>query len=103
MQKLDAERVKGKSKGKEILYRFNGEVVEGEPVPEPRDPRRDASVKRLPCLRSQRTEYVEVKYEVRRTCAHAQTDFPHVPAYSTTRTRRAQHRRALSWSSTSLR
>jgi hypothetical protein len=64
VQKTDPERVKGKSKGKEMLLRFGGETVEGEPEPAPRDPRKDSNAKRLPCLRSQRTEYVEVKYEV---------------------------------------
>ncbi|TCD64897.1 histone methyltransferase set1 [Steccherinum ochraceum] len=57
------ERLKGKGKGKEVLTRFDGEVVEGEPEPVPRDPRKDSSVKKLPALRQPRSELVEVKYE----------------------------------------
>ena len=55
---------KGKGKGKEMLTRYNGEVIEGEPESVPSDPRK-AKVKRLPPLRPPRTELVEVKYEVR--------------------------------------
>ena len=58
------ERLKGKGKGKEMLTRYNGEVIEGEPESVPSDPRK-AKVKRLPPLRPPRTELVEVKYEVR--------------------------------------
>ena len=65
VQKVNTDRVKGKGKGKELLYRFNGETVDDEPALVLRDPRKDKEVKRLPSLRSQRTEYVEVKYEVR--------------------------------------
>lgn len=57
------ERLKGKGKGKEMLTRYNGEVIEGEAEPVPSDPRK-AKVKRLPPLRPARTELVEVKYEV---------------------------------------
>ncbi|CAL1709865.1 unnamed protein product [Somion occarium] len=56
------ERLKGKGKGKEILTRYNGEVIEGEPEPVPIDPRK-AKVKRLPTLRPMRSDLVEAKYE----------------------------------------
>lgn len=57
-------RVKGKGKGKEILLRYNGEVIPGEHEAVVRDPRRDAKVKRPTSLRPLRSEFVQVKYEV---------------------------------------
>ncbi|KAL4250990.1 Histone-lysine N-methyltransferase, H3 lysine-4 specific [Abortiporus biennis] len=58
------DRVKGKGKGKEILTRFDGDVVEGEEEPVPSDPRRDAegNLRKLP-VRPPRTEFVQIKYE----------------------------------------
>lgn len=62
------ERLKGKGKGKEVLTRYDGEVVEGEAGPVPQDPRKDPSIKRLPCLRPPRAELASLKYEVRYFC-----------------------------------
>ncbi|KZT22302.1 hypothetical protein NEOLEDRAFT_1181040 [Neolentinus lepideus HHB14362 ss-1] len=56
-------RIKGKVKGKEILYRYNGEIVDGEDEPVVRDPRKDLSMKRLPPQRSKRETFYEIKYE----------------------------------------
>ncbi|THH28985.1 hypothetical protein EUX98_g5209 [Antrodiella citrinella] len=58
------ERLRGKGKGKEILTRYGGEVVEGEPEVELRDPRKDSAVKKLPCARPPKTELVSLaKYD----------------------------------------
>ncbi|PSR81754.1 hypothetical protein PHLCEN_2v6263 [Hermanssonia centrifuga] len=58
------DRVKGKAKGKELLFRYNGEVGERESLPQPEDPRKDPKVKRPQhSSRSQRTEFLQVKYE----------------------------------------
>ncbi|KAH8083344.1 hypothetical protein BXZ70DRAFT_958502 [Cristinia sonorae] len=57
------ERLKGKGKGKEVLTRYDGEVVEGEPKPVPSDPRKDSTLKSLPCLRPYRDELISLKYE----------------------------------------
>lgn len=66
---VGAERIKGKGKGKEVLTRFEGSVVEGESEPLAVDVRKELGreegrTKRFSskCLRS---EFVEVKYEVR--------------------------------------
>lgn len=59
VQQADPERVKGKP-GKEVLVRFNGEFVESEPEPAPRDPRKAPNMKSRP----PRTDFYEVKYEV---------------------------------------
>lgn len=56
-------RIKGKAKGKEILYRYNGEVVQGEDEPPVRDPRKDPTVRKLPSLRPKRDVFHEIKYE----------------------------------------
>ena len=67
------ERVRGKGKGKEVLYRLEGEVVgpaeadddgmrEEEVIV--RDPRREKGFKKLPTTRPMRTELIEAKYEV---------------------------------------
>ena len=66
------ERVRGKGKGKEVLYRLEGEVVgpaeaddgmrEEEVIV--RDPRREKGFKKLPTMRPMRTELIDVKYEV---------------------------------------
>ena len=58
-------RVKGKGKGKEILLRYNGEIIPGEHEAVVRDPRKDSKVKRSTSLRPPRSDFVEVKYEVR--------------------------------------
>lgn len=67
------ERVVGKGKGKEVLYRMEGEVVgpaeaDGDGMREEeiivRDPRREKGFKKLPTMRPMRTELLEVKYEV---------------------------------------
>ena len=66
------ERIRGKGKGRELLYRMDGEVFdmtgedglrEAEVVI--RDPRRVDGFKRMPSLRPARNELYEVKYEVR--------------------------------------
>ena len=59
------DRIKGKGKGKEILMRYDGQVVGGEPEPVVRDPRRVSGFKKPMSLRPGRGEYHEVKYEVR--------------------------------------
>jgi hypothetical protein len=59
------QRIKGKGKGKEILYRYAGEIVEGETEPVPRDPRKLIGVKKLTTSRPARNEFHEVRYEVR--------------------------------------
>ena len=51
--------------GKETLLRFEGEVVPGEPEVVPADPRKAGGFKRQVNLRPFRTEFYEVKYEVR--------------------------------------
>ncbi|OCH94594.1 hypothetical protein OBBRIDRAFT_769324 [Obba rivulosa] len=56
-------RIKGKGKGKEVLYRYNGEVIDGEHEAVIRDPRKEAKIKKPPSLRPMRTEFVQVKYE----------------------------------------
>ncbi|KAF8153235.1 hypothetical protein B0H34DRAFT_663177 [Crassisporium funariophilum] len=65
------ERIKGKGKGKEMLYRYEGEVV-GPAEPDQgfkeeeivvRDPRKEIGFKRPPTLRPMRTEFIEIKYE----------------------------------------
>ena len=67
------ERVRGKGKGKEVLYRLEGEVVgpaeaDGDGMREEevivRDPRREKGFKKLPTMRPMRTELIDVKYEV---------------------------------------
>lgn len=57
-------RVKGKGKGKEVLLRFDGEIVEGEPEVVVHDPRKVSGFKKMVNLRPGRTEFHEVKYEV---------------------------------------
>jgi hypothetical protein len=57
-------RIKGKGKGKEILYRYNGEVVEGEPDIFLRDPRKAYGFKSPKSQKSARNDFHEVKYEV---------------------------------------
>ncbi|KAH9927944.1 uncharacterized protein BXZ73DRAFT_102452 [Epithele typhae] len=56
-------RVKGKGKGKEIILRYNGEIIDGEHEAVVRDPRKEAKLKRLPSLRPPRTELVRTRYE----------------------------------------
>ncbi|KAL6309422.1 hypothetical protein BKA93DRAFT_723765 [Sparassis latifolia] len=56
-------RVKGKAKGKEILYRYDGEVIEGEHPAVMRDPRKEVKVRKLPTLRPLREEFAPVIYE----------------------------------------
>ena len=67
------QRVCGKGKGKEVLYRLEGEVVgpvegDGDGMREEevivRDPRREKGFKKLPTMRPMRTELIDVKYEV---------------------------------------
>jgi hypothetical protein len=67
IQQLDPNaehRIKGKGKGKEVLYRYEGEVVEGEHMPPIRDPRKVPGVRRLQPLRPGRGEFHVIKYEV---------------------------------------
>lgn len=52
-------RITGKGKGKEIITRFDGEVIEGEREPECKDPRKAPGCGR----RSGRESFYEVKYE----------------------------------------
>ena len=63
----DEPRVKGKGKGKEIVVRYNGEVIEGEHEAVIRDPRKETKVKKAPTYRPFRSEVYQVKYEVRVT------------------------------------
>ena len=51
--------------GKETLLKFEEEVVPGEPEIVPADPRKAGGFKRQVNLRPFRTEFYEVKYEVR--------------------------------------
>ncbi|KZT08175.1 uncharacterized protein LAESUDRAFT_697684 [Laetiporus sulphureus 93-53] len=62
MDQGDDPRVMGKGKGKEVILRYNGEVINGEHPTVLRDPRK-ARLKKLPSMRSQRMELVPVKYE----------------------------------------
>lgn len=77
------ERIKGKGKGKEMLYRFEGEVVgaDGEGQEEAaregsvkesevvvRDPRKERTFKRPQTLRPGRDVFYEVTYEVSFQC-----------------------------------
>ncbi|KDQ56890.1 hypothetical protein JAAARDRAFT_304481 [Jaapia argillacea MUCL 33604] len=55
----EEQRIKGKGKGKEILYRYAGEVVEDEPEVEVRDPRKVEGYK----PKSLRDTFHELKYE----------------------------------------
>jgi hypothetical protein len=57
-------RIKGKGKGKEILLRFDGEVVEDEPQAIVRDPRKVVGFKKLTNLRPGRGTFYEVQYLV---------------------------------------
>jgi hypothetical protein len=57
-------RIKGKSKGKELIYRYGGEVIDGEQPPVVRDPRKAPMVKKLPNLRPGRGEFYTLNYEV---------------------------------------
>ena len=57
-------RIKGKSKGKELIYRYGGEVIDGEQPPLIRDPRKAPTVKKLQNLRPGRGEFYTLKYEV---------------------------------------
>ncbi|KAL4071765.1 hypothetical protein J3A83DRAFT_4092542 [Scleroderma citrinum] len=52
-------RVTGKGKGKEVITRFDGEVIEGEPEPECKDPRKASGFRRRPG----REMFHEAKYE----------------------------------------
>ena len=54
-------RINGKGKGKEMITRYDGEVIEGEAAPVPKDPRKGSGFKRRPG----REAFHEVKYEVR--------------------------------------
>ena len=66
LRELGSDRVKGKTKGRETLYRYNGEVLkEEEEEPVPRDPRKaGADHKRTSSLRPPRQSFIEVNYEV---------------------------------------
>lgn len=55
-----SERLKGKGKGREILFRYAGEVIDGEPMPIARDTRKE--VRRVLKVRN---EFHCVTYEVR--------------------------------------
>ena len=57
-------RIKTKG-GKEILMRFGGQVVRGEPEVVLADPRNVGGFKKPVSLRPFRTELYEIKYEVR--------------------------------------
>jgi hypothetical protein len=57
-------RIKGKGKGKEMLYRYDGEVVEGESDIFIRDPRKAYGFKPLKSQRPARSDFYELKYEV---------------------------------------
>lgn len=57
-------RIKGKGKGKETLFRYDGEVVEGEPEIIVQDPRKVNGAKPLKSQRPSRNEFHELKYEV---------------------------------------
>ncbi|KAI0634221.1 hypothetical protein C8Q77DRAFT_1055565 [Trametes polyzona] len=63
MDQGEEPRVKGKGKGKEIIIRYAGEVIEGEHEAVVRDPRKETKVKRLPTLRPLRSELLQCKYE----------------------------------------
>ena len=65
MDKGEWARVKGKGKGKELLLRYDGEVIDGEHPAVVRDPRKEDKVKKLLSLRPQRAEFVPITYEVR--------------------------------------
>jgi hypothetical protein len=54
-------RINGKGKGKETITRYDGEVIEGEAAPVPKDPRKGSGLKRRPG----RDAFHEAKYEVR--------------------------------------
>ncbi|KAI0314929.1 hypothetical protein OF83DRAFT_1134444 [Amylostereum chailletii] len=56
-------RLKGKGKGKEILIRYAGDIIEGEPEIIIQDPRKVEGFKRPPTARSARSELYEIKYD----------------------------------------
>jgi histone-lysine N-methyltransferase SETD1 len=58
-------RIKGKGKGKEILYRYDGEIIEGEPDIFIRDPRKAYGFKPQKSQRPARNDFHELNYEVR--------------------------------------
>jgi hypothetical protein len=60
------QRIKGKGKGKEIVYRYGGEVVVDEAAPIVKDPRKVPGYKKMTSLRPGRSEMLPVNYEVRR-------------------------------------
>ncbi|KAI0325507.1 hypothetical protein GY45DRAFT_1287086 [Cubamyces sp. BRFM 1775] len=63
MDQGEEPRVKGKGKGKEIVVRYAGEVIEGEHEAVIRDPRKEPKIRKLPPLRPLRTELLPCKYE----------------------------------------
>ncbi|KAH9834957.1 uncharacterized protein C8Q71DRAFT_710714 [Rhodofomes roseus] len=63
MDQGEEARVKGKGNGKEIVIRYNGEVIEGEHPTVLRDPRREVKVKRKDTMRPVRVDFVPIKYE----------------------------------------
>lgn len=70
-----AERIRGKGKGKEMLFRYEGEAIRPDPnemgvgemkedEPVPSDPRNNTSIRRPSLIRKVNTELLPVKYEV---------------------------------------
>lgn len=57
-----SERLKGKSKGRELLYRYNGETLPGESPAVPKDPRKAPGFKRANKIRE---DYYIPTYQVR--------------------------------------
>ncbi|KAI0052382.1 hypothetical protein FA95DRAFT_1391046 [Auriscalpium vulgare] len=57
-------RLKGKGKGKEILLRYRGQVIEGEAEVVVRDPRKAEGFKRVRPLRVPHSELIRLTYEI---------------------------------------
>jgi histone-lysine N-methyltransferase SETD1 len=71
-------RIKGKGKGKEILLRFDGEVVEGEDEAVVVDPRKAPGFRKATNLRPARAEFYEVQYEVHPLSIHTSRRAEHL-------------------------
>lgn len=63
-------RIKGKAKGKETLWRYDGEVVPEEPEIVIQDPRKVPGFKVQKNHRTSRSEFHEIHWEVRSSSNH---------------------------------
>lgn len=89
-QATEFARVKGKGKGKEVVYRYEGDMIEGEPEVKVSDPRKAPEAKKRQSLRPHREQLYEYRYEVRVLCFQ-RVAWINSTCRSTTNTRRALH------------